>query len=467
VLRVLTRQPIVRGMTIRGPGVAVGTVIVGELSTPRMFGVLGKSTPNGGLGRYVVSKPQNVGTGPAPIAMTATLVSGPRPDPPGPGQRLPPLPSNHPLYPLTRTNPPGISVEVLAKAGFSWPMINTAPPITPPPITPPPNTPGSGQPLRLLPTSHPLYPMTQTNPPGITPANLAQLGYAWPTGPPPPPITPGSGRQPPPPPITPGSVTPEHKQILDTLQNENNTARSDMARLRDDLLKSEKIHSNGGVTIRQVNTYISNMTLYRDDITQDLDKKVRPNLNAYAGIIKENEGKLVKLRSLMEATRKRMTVFERLEQQIQNGSGITVAELKREIDSINREFEIASSAYNSTGSVDVPPIGPNVFTVTIQRPLPLLQLPSVEAPGSSTAPSWGIPLTRARNPQLYDMIAANPNPAMWAPLLKSYNPPFLYPTDLSGNASTIRATSVTSIAGFSDYKGAIASWTESFAPFEN
>jgi hypothetical protein len=65
------------------------------------------------------------------------------------------------------------------------------------------------------------------------------------------------------------------------------------------------------------------------------------------------------------------------------------------------------------------------------------------------------------------MIAANPNPAFWEPLLKSYNPPFLYPTDLPGNASTIRATSLASIAGFSDYKGAIASWTESFAPFEN
>jgi hypothetical protein len=39
-------------------------------------------------------------------------------------------------------------------------------------------------------------------------------------------------------------------------------------------------------------------------------------------------------------------------------------------------------------------------------------------------------LTRAVNQQLYDMIVVNPSPAAWEPLLKLYNPPFLYPTDL-------------------------------------
>jgi hypothetical protein len=46
---------------------------------------------------------------------------------------------------------------------------------------------------------------------------------------------------------------------------------------------------------------------------------------------------------------------------------------------------------------------------------------------SAAAP---ITLTRAVDQKLYDMIVANPNPALWEPLLKSYNPPFLYPTDL-------------------------------------
>lgn len=46
---------------------------------------------------------------------------------------------------------------------------------------------------------------------------------------------------------------------------------------------------------------------------------------------------------------------------------------------------------------------------------------------SAAAP---ITLTRAANQTLYDMIVASPNPALWEPILKSYNPPFLYPTDL-------------------------------------
>jgi hypothetical protein len=72
------------------------------------------------------------------------------------------------------------------------------------------------------------------------------------------------------------------------------------------------------------------------------------------------------------------------------------------------------------------------------------------------------------NPALYDKIVANPNPAIWTPLLKAFNPPFLYPTDLStATTATTTASTLRSIAGFSDYKGAIASWTENFAPFEN
>ncbi len=43
-----------------------------------------------------------------------------------PGGTLPPLTKNNPLYPLTQTNPPQISKEMLAKAGFSWPVGNVS-----------------------------------------------------------------------------------------------------------------------------------------------------------------------------------------------------------------------------------------------------------------------------------------------------------------------------------------------------
>jgi len=46
---------------------------------------------------------------------------------------------------------------------------------------------------------------------------------------------------------------------------------------------------------------------------------------------------------------------------------------------------------------------------------------------SAAAP---VVLTRALSQSLYDSILGNPNPALWEPILKLYNPPFLYPTDL-------------------------------------
>ena len=171
----------------------------------------------------------------------------------------------------------------------------------------------------------------------------------------------------------------------------------------------------------------------------------------------------------------RMKLYNKLAQDIKNGSGITVARIREEIASANSPVTKYKSAYKATGRADTVPfnVSQDIFEVPIQMPLPLL-----EFPGSSTntSPIWGIPLTRSNNPMLYDMIAANPNLAIWEPVLKTYNPPFLFPTDLPTNTTTLPTNTTTlstntttfrSISGFSDYKGKIASWTESFAPFEN
>ena len=175
-----------------------------------------------------------------------------------------------------------------------------------------------------------------------------------------------------------------------------------------------------------------------------------------------------------------MNLYNKLAEDIKNGSGITVARIREEIASANSLVTKYKSAYEASGRADEVSfnVSQQAFAVQIQRPLPLLELPSSAGPRSSTntSPSWGIPLTRSKNPALYDMIAAYPNPAIWEPLLKAYNPPFLFPTDLPTNTTTLptntttlstNTTTLRSISGFSDYKGKIASWTESFAPFEN
>jgi hypothetical protein len=51
-------------------------------------------------------------------------------------------------------------------------------------------------------------------------------------------------------------------------------------------------------------------------------------------------------------------------------------------------------------------------------------------PNLAASAASPIVLTRAVNAQLYDMIVTSPNPALWEPILKGYNPPMLFPTDL-------------------------------------
>jgi len=427
VVKLMPNQRIVRGMNIRGPGVAVGTVIVGEVATS---GIFGKSTPKGGPGRYVVSLPQTVGTSAALIDMRGTLVSGTRmPEPIKPGSSLVPLP-------------------------------------------PPPTVPAvpSGSSLPPLPMTHPLYPLTQMIPPAITPSTVAQAGFSWPRKPfvPPPP-------PPPPPPSGGGPASTDHQEMLDFLQNENRTNMSELERLRAEFSKSQSIYSTEPAVIRAVDKYIGNMSLYRDDITRSLDSKVIPNLQVYRRSHEGRKGPLDNLRLLIEAMNNRMKLYNKLAEDIKNGSVITVARIKEEIASANSLVTKYESAYNATGRADEVPfnVSQDLFEVRIQRPLPLLEFPSSAGPGPSsagpgsstnTSPSWGIPLTRSKNPALYDQIVANPNPAIWELILKAYNPPFLYPTDLPTTTTT---STLRSISGFSDYKGKIASWTESFAPFEN
>jgi hypothetical protein len=242
-------------------------------------------------------------------------------------------------------------------------------------------------------------------------------GTRTPAPPPPPPSgssgLPHSG-------VGPGS--PEHKKFLAFLQNENITNMSDLERLKDELIKSQSIQSTELAVIQAVDSYISNMSLYRDDITQNLDKKVIPNLQKYRRVTGEREGQLVKLRLLIPAMNNRINLYNKLAEDIQNGKSLDV--VQEETYSANLQHTKDMSAYNATGRVMEQPVSQQVFAFKIQRPLPLLQLPSAAGPGNSTN------------------------------------------TSISSSSHYGNST-INSISSFSDYKGKIASWTESFASFEN
>ena len=95
----------------------------------------------------------------------------------------------------------------------------------------------------------------------------------------------------------------------------------------------------------------------------------------------------------------------------------------------------APAASGASGALPVLPRDNPLFplTQTVPPGVPASVLASLgfsmptNLAASAAAP---ITLTRAVDQKLYDMIVTNPNPALWEPLLKSYNPPFLYPTDL-------------------------------------
>jgi len=131
----------------------------------------------------------------------------------------------------------------------------------------------------------------------------------------------------------------------------------------------------------------------------------------------------------------------------------------------------APAASGASGALPVLPSNNPLYPLTQTSPpgitpAQLASLGYIMPTNLAASAASPVLLTRAVNPQFYDMIVANPNPAVWEPVLKMYNPPFLYPTDFPTSPSTLRLMDPR-IAGFSDYKGAIASWTENFAPFEN
>jgi hypothetical protein len=101
----------------------------------------------------------------------------------------------------------------------------------------------------------------------------------------------------------------------------------------------------------------------------------------------------------------------------------------------NDAFAPSASGASASGALPVLPSTNPLFALTQTNPPGItpailaslgFSMPTNLA-ASAAAP---VTLTRAVNQTLYDMVVATPNPAVWEPVLKSYNPPFLYPTDL-------------------------------------
>jgi hypothetical protein len=95
----------------------------------------------------------------------------------------------------------------------------------------------------------------------------------------------------------------------------------------------------------------------------------------------------------------------------------------------------APSASGASGALPVLPSTNPLFALTQTNPpgiTPAILASLGFSMPTNLAASAASPvtLTRVVNQTLYDMVVATPNPAVWEPVLKSYNPPFLYPTDL-------------------------------------
>jgi hypothetical protein len=101
----------------------------------------------------------------------------------------------------------------------------------------------------------------------------------------------------------------------------------------------------------------------------------------------------------------------------------------------NDTFAPSASGASASGALPVLPSTNPLFALTQTNPpgiTPAILASLGFSMPTNLAASAASPLTltRAVNPTLYDMVVATPNPAVWEPVLKSYNPPFLYPTDL-------------------------------------
>jgi hypothetical protein len=227
--------------------------------------------------------------------------------------------------------------------------------------------------------------------------------------------------------------------------------------------------ANESGRLNTANDYVATITQIITNIQNDLQNKSQKNIEIFTKNIEENHRRLDILNRILAAGRNLTNTLSSVIKNL-NINRISETDALQQVSAAEREFDRAREEYNVLGPPREVRFSPSNIMISVPT-FPELVFPEAQAPGfavPSNLVSGPVVLTRAINPTLYDQIVANPNPAIWEPILKAYNPPFLYPTDLSGNAlSTIRATNVTSIAGFSDYKGAIASWTESFAPFEN
>jgi hypothetical protein len=95
----------------------------------------------------------------------------------------------------------------------------------------------------------------------------------------------------------------------------------------------------------------------------------------------------------------------------------------------------APSASGASGALPMLPVGHPLYFMTQANP-PSISHESLAVLGYrmpiNLAASAASPvvLTRALNNDLYNNVVAFPGQAFWEPILKTYNPPFLYPTDL-------------------------------------
>lgn len=101
----------------------------------------------------------------------------------------------------------------------------------------------------------------------------------------------------------------------------------------------------------------------------------------------------------------------------------------------NDTFAPTASGASASGALPVLPSTNPLYGLTQTNPpgvtASVLATLGYSMPANLAASAASpITLTRAVNQTLYDMIVSSPNPSIWEPILKSYNPPFLYPTDL-------------------------------------
>jgi hypothetical protein len=177
--------------------------------------------------------------------------------------------------------------------------------------------------------------------------------------------------------------------------------------------------TNDNERLTLANLYVSNIAEIVTTIQNDLQNNSLKNIEIYRKNTEENNRRLGMLTRLLAAGRNLTNRLSSVIRQLDSNS-ISQDEAQRQISEAEGEFNRARNEYNAAGPPRELPFAPKNVMVSVPK-FPELVFPSVATPGNSSN----------------------------------------LPTTMSVS------TTVRSIAGFSDYKGAIASWTESFAPFEN